>query len=242
MLMLMLGIFPTITLGYHMGEVINLLIQSSSSSSSSSLLSSFHDEKNAKNIDALRNQMPLFGISSSASIDPATLQLLPTMTQQQLQRQKIFMTMVFGGKRIPSITVYGQEEIGSSNDGNHDEKMKSGSGSKILDSLIITFTYSTHTRRGNEGDIHSISISEANYADFDFKTKTKTVREEGGGRDDSSRIQVKYEWIEDADLDMPSGIVLMECVVLLTLLLIFIRVCATEDEDEGTGNKRHKRD
>lgn len=224
---LIFGSLPTITLGYHMGEVVNLLIKLSSSQLLS--LPSINERRSTKNIDALRNQMPRFGISTSTSIDPMTLGLLPTSAQEKLQ--DLSMTMVFGSEISRLITVYEQEADGRSNKGNYDYEGSKKSGSKILDSLVVKFVYNTHTRHGYKGDIHSISIDEPTYVDFDFRTITQPMEGEKGEEGHHS-IKIEYEWVEDADLDMPGGIILMECVTLLTLVFIFMML-AVDGEDEN---------
>jgi hypothetical protein len=87
---------------------------------------------------------------------------------------------------------------------------------KQLETLTVTFVYSSPG--GSNGEIHDVSA----------QTKYK---EKG---DDDLEFVINYVWIEQADIDINGGVVIMSLATLLVSCLILFQTCTEDSEDEDT--------
>lgn len=89
---------------------------------------------------------------------------------------------------------------------------------KALDTLVIKFVYSA-----SDGSIHSVQQ----------ETRYEDPQSNGGGRNSMPKsFDVEYVWIEEADVDLDSGVFALFAIVLLVAML---GMCGNGSGSEGNG-------
>ena len=92
---------------------------------------------------------------------------------------------------------------------------------KALDTLVIKFVYSA-----SDGSIHSVQQ----------ETRYNDSQSSGGGRNTMPKsFTVEYVWIEEADVDLDSGVFALFAVVLLVVFLGMLDICSGSNGSEGNG-------
>ena len=84
--------------------------------------------------------------------------------------------------------------------------------------LIVTFVYS----KSGAGRIHSVT-SQA------IRSSTKKF-------DHTKEIEVFYDWIEEADVDIEAGSIVMFLVAFVVSILFLLQLCSIEDHDDNYDN------
>lgn len=204
---------------YRIGDAVGIIIRT-----------------NKHKLEAYRHQMPRFGVSTKTKIE--TQFLLDAENDLKLaddirlarqpqsnnhyrnygdgkQQELLRMSMQFdeGFHHISTIDIYNPSQRPSR---------------KALDTLIIKFVYSA-----SDGSIHSVQ-QEMRYRDS---------QSNGGGLNTMPKsFNVEYVWIEEADVDLDSGVfTLLTAVLLITVLGMFDICCNSGSEDnEGTYTKAKK--
>lgn len=188
---------------YRIGDAVGIIIRT-----------------NKHKLEAYRNQMPRFGVSTKSKIDTQflleagnDLKLADIRMARQQNNQHhhnyddntiLRMSMQFdeGFHHTSTIDVYNPAQ----------RPVR-----KALDTLVIKFVYSA-----SDGSIHSVQ-QEARYED----------PHNGGGRNSMPKsFDVEYVWIEEADVDLDSGVFALFAVVLLVAM---IGMCGNGSESEGSG-------
>lgn len=181
---------------------------------------------NKHKLEAYRHQMPRFGVSTKTKIE--TQFLLDAENDLKLannnhyrnygdskQEELLRMSMQFdeGFHHISTIDVYNPSQRPSR---------------KALDTLIIKFVYSA-----SDGSIHSVQ-QEMRYRD----------QSNGGGLNKMPKsFNVEYVWIEEADVDLDSGVfTLFAAVLLVAVLGMFDICCGSGSEENGGTYTKAKRD
>jgi len=202
---------------YRIGDAVGIIIRT-----------------NKHKLEAYRHQMPRFGVSTKTKIE--TQFLLDAENDLKLaddirlarqsqnnnhrnyddgkQAELLRMSMQFdeGFHHISTIDVYNPSQRPSR---------------KALDTLIIKFVYSA-----SDGSIHSVQ-QEMRYRDS---------QSNGGGLNTMPKsFNVEYVWIEEADVDLESGVfTLFAAVLLVAVLGMFDICCGSGSEDNGGTYKAKK--
>lgn len=208
---------PLSTQAYRIGDAVGIIIRT-----------------NKHKLEAYRHQMPRFGVSTKTKFETQFLLDAPgedikllandirTRRQQQQQRNSnnnndkevlLRMSMSFdeGFHHISWIDIYNPSQQPSHR--------------RALETLIIKFVYSA-----NDGSIHSVQ-QDTRYRD----------NNSGGGSIDNKMMPksftVEYVWIEEADVDLESGILLLFAVVFFVALFGMVDVCCGgSDSDNRYGS------
>ena len=200
----LLSALPLSVRSYRIGDAVGIIIRT-------------HKHK----LEAYRNQMPRFGVSTKTKIDTQFLleaeNDLKLADDIRLARQQnnqhhhnyddniLRMSMQFdeGFHHISTIDVYNPAQRPAR---------------KALDTLVIKFVYSA-----SDGSIHSVQQ----------ETRYKDPQSNGGGRNSMPKsFDVEYIWIEEADVDLDSGVFALFAVVLL---LAMLGMCGNGSGSEGNG-------
>ncbi|KAK1744309.1 hypothetical protein QTG54_004842 [Skeletonema marinoi] len=203
---------PLSVQSYRIGDAVGIIIRT-----------------NKHKLEAYRHQMPRFGVSTKTKIETQFLidaagNDLKLADGIRLARQKqnphhhnyedntqeelLRMSMQFdeGFHHISTIDVYNPSQRPPR---------------KALDTLIIKFVYSA-----SDGSIHSVQ-QQTRYRDF---------QPNGGGRNTMPKsFTVEYVWIEEADVDLESGVLFLFAIVLLVALLGMMDVCCGSEIEENGG-------
>ena len=214
---------------YRQGDAIGILLKVHTPSSGSQTL------------EAYRHQLPRFGVSTKTRFDISTLlnaddirlssEEVDSKQQQQQPRKKsddekllsehLRLSIAFdeGYHHIPWLDVYNPTT-------KHDEKI-------MLDNLLITIVYS-----GSDGSIHAIH-REAKYLDTPIAM--------GGSRRTIPKQQsftVEYIWINEADVDVQGGLMILFVAVLIVSLSGMLGSCMSSSSDDeyfdGSSKRRYK--
>mmetsp|Transcript_6740 Transcript_6740/g.10552 ORF Transcript_6740/g.10552 Transcript_6740/m.10552 type:complete len:245 (-) Transcript_6740:357-1091(-) len=208
---------------YRIGDAVGIIIRT-----------------NKHKLEAYRHQMPRFGVSTKTKIETQFLldaeNDLKLADDIRLARQPLSnnhyrnygdskrgellrMSMQFdeGFHHISTIDVFNPSQLPSR---------------KALDTLIIKFVYSASD--GSDGSIHSVQ-QEMRYRDS---------QSNGGGLNTMPKsFNVEYVWIEEADVDLDSGVfTLFAAVLLVAVLGMFDICCGSGSEDNGGTYTKTKRD
>ena len=198
---------PLSTHAYRIGDAVGIIIRT-----------------NKHKLEAYRHQMPRFGVSTKTKFETQFLLDAPgediklltndirTRRQQQHQRNNddnsnnkeelLRMSMSFdeGFHHISWIDIYNPSQQPSHR--------------RALETLIIKFVYSA-----NDGSIHSVQQD----------TRYHDNNSGGGGSIDNKMMPksftVEYVWIEEADIDLESGIFVLCAVVFFVALFGMVEVC-----------------
>ena len=193
---------PLPTQAYRIGDAVGIIIRT-----------------NKHKLEAYRHQMPRFGVSTKTKFETQFLLDAPgedikllsndILTRRQQQRnnndnnynkeQLLRMSMSFdeGFHHISWIDIYNPSQQPSHR--------------RALETLIIKFVYSA-----NDGSIHSVQ-QDTRYRD----------NNSGGGDNKMmpKSFTVEYVWIEEADVDLESGIFVLFAVVFFVALFGMVDVC-----------------
>ena len=195
---------------YRIGDAVGIIIRTN---------------KHKQSLEAYRNQMPRFGVSTKTKIDTQFLidasssdDVRSETTRKQNQPPpprnyhhiddnlkeesllRLSMSFDEGFHHISWLDVYNPSH-------NHNNRPSS------LETLIIKFVYSA-----SDGSIHSVQ-QEARY-----------YQRGGDGKNDNynkmpKSFTVEYIWIEEADVDFESGVFVLFAVVLFVALFGMVDVC-----------------
>jgi len=222
---------------YRHGDAVGILIKTHTPSSGS------------KTLEAYRHQLPRFGISTVAHFDVMNLldadeefiahssivsendhhrrqQKQQQQQGQQLQQQRehLRFSLSFDGgfHHIPWMDV--------SNPSN-------GDGGKALSNLVITIVYSS-----SDGSIHGVHYREAKYRNVGDSISSSTSKGIEGFGDDSNKdmpksFNVEYIWVNEADVDVQGGLLVLFGTVLIASLYGMAGAfkSSTLDDDIGGG-------
>lgn len=206
---------PLPTHAYRIGDAVGIIIRT-----------------NKHKLEAYRHQMPRFGVSTKTKFETQFLLDAPgedikllsndiqTRRRQQQQRnnndnnnkeQLLRMSMSFdeGFHHISWIDIYNPSQQPTHR--------------RALETLIIKFVYSA-----NDGSIHSVQ-QDTRYRD----------NNSGSGIDNNvmpKSFTVEYVWIEEADVDLESGIFVLFAVVFFVALFGMVDVCCGGSD----GDNRYK--
>lgn len=101
---------------------------------------------------------------------------------------------------------------------------------KVLENLIITIVYS-----GSDGSIHAVHRETA-YRDTTDTAHTANSDNKGGGGGNNGMpksFTVEYIWVNEADVDVQGGMLVMFAAVLLVALSGVIGACTTSSSSSG---------
>jgi len=203
---------PLLARSYRIGDAVGIIIRT-----------------NKQKLEAYRHQMPRFGVSTKTKIDTqflldagSDLKLADDirLAKQQnnnhhhnyddnKQDELIRMSMQFdeGFHHISTIDVYNPLQR---------------PGRKALDTLVIKFVYSA-----SDGSIHSVQQ----------ETRYIHSQSNGGGRNTMPKsFNVEYVWIEEADVDLDSGVFTLFAAVLLIAMLGMLDICCGNNGSDGNGD------
>jgi len=105
---------------------------------------------------------------------------------------------------------------------------------KVLENLIVTIVYS-----GSDGSIHAVH-RETNYQQTPIPKKGGRAYRDGsgvGGEESNmpKSFTVEYVWVNEADVDVPSGLLALFVAVLIVSLSGMVGACISSAEEGGTG-------
>ena len=206
---------PLPTHAYRIGDAVGIIIRT-----------------NKHKLEAYRHQMPRFGVSTKTKFETQFLLDAPgediklltndIRTRRQQQRNSndnsnkeelLRMSMSFdeGFHHISWIDIYNPSQQPTHR--------------RALETLIIKFVYSA-----NDGSIHSVQQD----------TRYRDNNSGGGGGNNKmmpKSFTVEYVWIEEADVDLESGIFVLFAVVFFIALFVMVDVCCGgSDSDNGYGS------
>ena len=206
---------------YRLGDAVGVLLRTHAPSSGSATL------------EAYRHQLPRFGVSTRARFDVSSLSAAGSgvgggMVMMEATRKNgkdgdeprrmegggehLRLSMSFDGgfHRIPWTDVYDPPRRGGGG----------GGGGRALESLIVTIVYS-----GGDGTIHAVH-REARYRDVD---ESGGMGNGGGGTGamPGSYFDVDYVWINEADVDVGGGTLVLFVAVLLASLGAIVGSCGS---------------
>ena len=194
---------PLSTHAYRIGDAVGIIIRT-----------------NKHKLEAYRHQMPRFGVSTKTKFETQFLldapgediKLLSNDIRTRRQRQQrnsndssnkeelLRMSMSFdeGFHHISWIDIYNPSQQPTHR--------------RALETLIIKFVYSA-----NDGSIHSVQQD----------TRYRDNNSGGGGNNKMmpKSFTVEYVWIEEADVDLESGIFVLFAVVFFVALFGMVDVC-----------------
>ena len=159
-------------------------------------------------VDALRNQMPLFGVPTSATVGTDTLKPPVEVGRDrdsgfESWKKKLSVSLSFGGGAAAS---FGERSVSAP----WADVFPEG---RVLERLTFTFVFC------RDGDLHSVS-SRASYIEL---TKAD--------EDAESHFRVEYVWVEEADVDIAGGMTIIMALVLLASLFILVGACGDMRND-----------
>ncbi len=144
----------------------------------------------------------------------------PSEKEQTMQREHLRFSLSFDGgfHHIPWMDIYNP-----SNNGNN---------GKALSNLVITIVYSS-----SDGTIHGVHHREATYRD------DVGYSSDGSGSGDNDNgmpkaFNVEYIWVNEADVDVRGGLLVLFGTVLIASLYIMVgafQVSNNLDEGDGEG-------
>ncbi|KAL7479102.1 hypothetical protein ACHAW6_004901 [Cyclotella cf. meneghiniana] len=200
-------LFFTSSRAYRIGDAVGILLRTSHTSSSG-----------ISTLDAYRHQMPRFGVSTKTRFDVSSLLNgdirsaqdgkehqpidLGTRVQHDVDSEQVIrMSISFdeGFHRIPWLDIYNKHNR------------------KVLEKLIISFVYS-----GSDGSIHAVH-REARYADADSSSQIDHQN------DSPKTFIVEYRWIEEADVDMQGGVLMLFLCVVCVVFCGMIGECSASE-------------
>jgi len=180
-------------------------------------------------LEAYRHQLPRFGVSTktrfevSSLLNPDDIRLSGDASRPRRPNDR--KTKEDGGAA-------GDEHLRLSlsfDEGFHhipwlDVCNPSRHNERILQKLVVTIVYS-----GSDGSIHAVH------------RETK-YQEGGGGNSMSKSFTVEYIWVNEADVDIQGGLLVLFVAVLIVSFCGIMGACSSSSaDDEGTGKgKRSK--
>ena len=91
------------------------------------------------------------------------------------------------------------------------------------DKLVVTFVYS----KSGAGRIHSVT--------------SKVIPRKKGRIDRAKEIEIMFDWVEEAEVDLAAGSIVMFLAVFVVSILFLLQLCAIEqpddDDDRHDGRK-----
>ena len=182
------------------------------------LLRTHTASKGSSTLEAYRHHLPRFGVSTKTRFDISTL-----LNDDDIRLGEGNKSSRQNNKRVNEISEHLRLSI-AFDEGFHnipwlDVYNPKHNDEKMLQSLIITIVYS-----GNDGNIHAVH-RESKYQSPITNKKSFTV---------------EYVWIEEADVDVQSALLVMFGIVFIVSIMIIVSTCtSTEYGMNGKINKRY---
>jgi hypothetical protein len=165
--------------------------------------------------------------SSSSGQQQQQQQYPPPEKEQTMQREHLRFSLSFDGgfHHIPWMDIYNPSNNGESG--------------KALSNLVITIVYSS-----SDGTIHGVHHREATYRDdvgYSSDSSGSSSSSSGGGDNDHGMpksFNVEYIWVNEADVDVRGGLLVLFGTVLIASLYIMagaFQVSNNLDEGDGEG-------
>ena len=211
------------------------------------LLKTHTPRSGSRTLEAYRHQLPRFGISTMAHFHVMDLlyadgefiahaspssssgqqqqqqqQYPPPEKEQTMQREHLRFSLSFDGgfHHIPWMDIYNPSNNGESG--------------KALSNLVITIVYSS-----SDGTIHGVHHREATYRDdVGYSSDSSGSSSSSSGDNDNGMpktFNVEYVWVNEADVDVRGGLLVMFGTVLIASLYIMVGAFQASNLDEGDG-------
>ena len=181
------------------------------------LLRTHTSSKGSSTLEAYRHHLPRFGVSTKTRFDVSTL-----LNDGDIRLAEDSKSSRQNNKRVNEISEHLRLSMAFDEGFHHipwlDVYNPKHNNEKMLQSLIITIVYS-----GNDGNIHAVH-RESKYQSPITNKKSFTV---------------EYIWIEEADVDVQLGLLVMFGVVFIVSIMIIVSSCTTTEY--GLNGKTSKR-
>jgi len=183
------------------------------------LLKTHTTSKGSSTLEAYRHHLPRFGVSTKTRFDISTL-----LNDDDIRLAEDNKPSRQNNRRISEISEHLRLSI-AFDEGFHNipwldvYNPNKYNNEKMLQSLIITIVYS-----GSDGNIHAV------HRETKYQTPITNKKS----------FTVEYIWVEEADVDVQSGLLVMFGIVFIVSIMIIVSSCTTTEYGlNGKSNKRY---